>query len=93
MFKILQTNQYNGYYTIVFTYEDECFLAVGEYENDQSQLHLLDAIDQEDVTDNMLKTDYICYYSLFHDVEGHDVFQHINEVISTGIRLDQELVS
>ena len=41
----------------------------------------------------MLKTDYICYYSLFHDVEGHDVFQHINEVISTGIRLDQELVS
>ena len=93
MFKILQTNQYNGYYTIVFTYEDECFLAVGEYENNQSQLHLLDAIDQEDVTDNMLKTDYICYYSLFHDVEGHDVFQHINEVISTGIRLDQELVS
>ena len=41
----------------------------------------------------MLKTDYICYYSLFHDVEGHDVSQHINEVISTGIRLDQELVS
>ena len=93
MFKILQTNQYNGYYTIVFTYDDECFLAVGEYENNQIQLHLLDAIDQEDVTDNMLKTDYICYYSLFHDVEDHDVFQHINEVVSTGIRLEQELVS
>ena len=41
----------------------------------------------------MLKTDYICYYSLFHDVEGHDLSQHINEVISTGIQLDQELVS
>ena len=48
---------------------------------------------KKDVTDNMLKTDYICYYSLFHDVEGHDVSQHINEVISTGIQLDQELVS
>ncbi len=93
MFKIIQTNQYNGIYNIIFTYNDECFLAAGEYENDQIQLTILDAIDKEDIKENMHKTDYICYYSLFHDVEGHDVFQFIEEVLSTGIRLDNELVS
>ena len=93
MFKIMQTNQYDGIYNIVFTYNDECFLAAGEYVNDQIQLTILDAIDKEDIKENMLKTDYICYYSLFHDVEDHDVLQHIEEVLSTGIRLDKELVS
>ena len=93
MFKIMQTNQYDGIYNIVFTYNDECFLAAGEYDNDQIQLTILDAIDKEDIKENMLKTDYICYYSLFHDVEGHDVLQHIEEVLSTGLRLNQELVS
>jgi hypothetical protein len=82
-----------GIYNIVFTYKDECFLAAGEYENDQIQLIILDVIDQKDITENMLKTDYICYYSLFYDVESHDVFQHIDEVLSTGIRFVQELVS
>ncbi|WP_416826240.1 hypothetical protein [Ectobacillus polymachus] len=91
MFKIIQTNQYDGYYNIVFTFKDECFLAAGEYENDQIQLHILDSIDQKDIKENMLKTDYICYYSLFYDVEGHEVLQYIEEVLSTG--LDQELVS
>ena len=38
MFKIMQTNQYEGIYNIVFTYKDECFLATGEYENNQIQL-------------------------------------------------------
>ena len=41
----------------------------------------------------MHRTDYICYYSLFYDVADHEVFQHIEEVLSTGIRLEQELVS
>ena len=93
MFKIMQTNQNDGIYNIVFTYKDECFLAAGEYENDQIQLTILDAIDKEDIKENMHKTDYFCYYSLFQDVEGHDVLQHIDEVLSTGIRLDQELVN
>lgn len=93
MFKIIQTNQYDGYYNIVFTYKDECFLAAGEYDNNQIQLHILDSIDQKDIKENMLKTDYICYYSLFYDVEGHEVLQYIEEVLSKGIRLDQELVS
>ena len=43
MFKIMQTNQYDGYYNIVFTYKDECFLAAGDYKNDQPQLVILDA--------------------------------------------------
>ena len=50
-------------------------------------------IDKEDIKENMFKTDYICYYSLFNDVDSHDVLQHIDEVLSTGIRLDTELVS
>ena len=93
MFKIMQTNQYEGIYNIVFTYKDECFLAAGEYENNQIQLTILDAIDQEDITEDMHRTDYICYYSLFYDVDDHEVLQHIEEVLSTGIRLEQELVS
>ena len=52
MFKIMQTNQYEGIYNIVFTYKDECFLAAGEYENNQIQLTILDAIDHEDITEN-----------------------------------------
>ena len=93
MFKIMQTNLYNGIYNIIFTYNDECFLAAGEYENDQIQLTILDAIDKEDIKENMHKTDYICYYSIFHDVENHEVLQYIEEVLSTGIRLEKELVS
>lgn len=93
MFKIMQTNQYDNYYNIVFTYEDECFLAAGKYENDQIHLNILDAIDKEDIKENMLETGYICYYSLFNDVEGHGVLQHIEEVLSTGIRFDKELVN
>ena len=93
MFKIMQTNQYEGIYNIIFTYKDECFLAAGEYENNQIQLTILDAIDQKDITEDMHRTDYICYYSLFNDVEGHGVLQHIEEVLSTGIRFDKELVN
>jgi hypothetical protein len=93
MFEIMQTKQYDGYYNIVFTYEDECFLAAGEYGNNQLQLSILDAIDQEDIQENMIKNGYICYYSLFDDVEDHAVFQHIDEVLSTGIRLDKELAN
>lgn len=91
MYKIIQTKQYDGYYNIVFTYEDECFLAAGEYENNQIQLTILDAIDREDIKENMLDMNYICYYSLFHDVEGHNVLQHIDEVLSTGLGLNKEL--
>ena len=32
----------------------------------------------------MLKSDYICYYSLFHDVDKHDVLQHIDKVLEAG---------
>jgi hypothetical protein len=89
----MQTKQYDGYYNIVFTYENEYFLAAGKYENDRIELNILDAIDKEDITENMLETGYICYYSLFNDVEGHDVFQHLDEVLLyAGIRLDNELV-
>ena len=86
MFKIVQTNQYDGYYNIVFTYNEEFFLAAGQYEDDQIELVILDAIDQEDINENMLKTDYICYYSLFDDVNKHDVFQYIDKVLEVGIR-------
>ena len=55
MFKIMQTNQHNGIYNIIFTYNDECFLAAGEYVNDQIQLTILDAIDKEDIKENMHK--------------------------------------
>ena len=89
----MQTKKYDGYYNIVFTYEDEYFLAAGDYHNNQPQLSILDAIDKEDIKENMLETGYICYYSLFNDVESHDVFQHIDEVLSTGIQLDIELVN
>lgn len=88
MFQIVQTQQYEGYYNIVFTYNEEYFLAAGQYENDQIELVILDAIDQEDIKENMLKTDYICYYSLFHDVEEHDVLLHIDKVLEAGIRLN-----
>lgn len=93
MFKIMQTKQYEGNYNIVFTYEEEYFLAAGKYENDQIQLNVLDAIDKEDIKENMFETGYICYYSLFNDVERHNVFQHIDEVLSIGIRLDEQFVN
>lgn len=93
MFKIMQTQQYDNYYNIVFTYNDEYFLAAGDYENNQPQLVILDAIDHKDIKEDMLKTDYICYYSLSTDVDGHDVFKHMDEILSTGLYLDKELVS
>lgn len=89
MFKIMQTIKYDHYYNIVFTYEDEYFFAAGKYNNDQIELNILDAIDQADIKENMLETDYICYYSLFNDVEDHEVFQHIDKVLSAGLRLDK----
>lgn len=93
MFKIMQTTNNAGNYNIIFTYEDECFLASGKYENDQIQLNVLDAIDKDDIKENMLETGYICYYSLFNDVENHDVLQHIDKVFSTGIQMEKELVN
>lgn len=93
MFKIMQTTNYDGNYNIIFTYEDECFLAAGKYDNNQIQLNILDAIDKDDIKENMLETGYICYYSLFDDVEDHVVLQHIDKVLSTGIQLDKELVN
>ena len=69
------------------------FLAAGEYENNQIQLTVPDAIDQKDITEDMHRTDYICHYLLFYDVDDHEVLQHIEEVLSTGILLEQELVS
>ncbi|MFB5284116.1 hypothetical protein [Peribacillus sp. Hz7] len=93
MFNIIQTKKYDGFYNIIFTYENEYFLAAGEYENDQTQLVILDAIDKKDIKENMLKTGYISYYSLIDDVENHDVLQYIDEILSTGIQLDTELAS
>ena len=93
MFTIMQTKQYDDYFKIVFTYKDECFFAAGDYKNGQPQLVILDAIDKKDVKENMFDTDYICYYSLFNDVESHEVLQLIDEILSTGIRLGIELVS
>lgn len=93
MFKIMQTKQYDDYFKIVFTYHEECFFAAGDYKNGQPQIVILDAIDIKDVKENMFESDYISYYSLINDVESHEVLQHINEILSTGIRLDSELVS
>lgn len=93
MFKIIQTQQNDSYYNIIFTYNDECFLAAGDYKDDQPQLVILDAIDKKDIKENMPKTDYICYYSLLTDVDGHDVFKYIDELLSTELYLDKELVS
>ncbi|USK87069.1 hypothetical protein [Peribacillus asahii] len=93
MFNIIQMKKYDGFYNIIFTYENEYFLAAGEYENNQPQLVILDAIDKKDIKENMLKTNYISYYSLFDDVENHDVLQYIDEILSTGVQLDTELAS
>lgn len=92
MFNIMQTTIYDGYYTMIFTYEDECFLAAGDYQNDQPQLVILDAIDKKDLKENMLEKDYICYYSIFNDVESHPVLEHIDEIILAGIPLGEQLV-
>lgn len=92
MFKIMQTTIYNNYYTIIFTYEDEYFLVAGDYKNDQTQLVILDAIDKKDIKENMLETGYICYYSIFNDVESHPVLEYIDEILSAGFQLDEQLV-
>ena len=88
MFQILETQLNEGYYNIVFSYNEEYFLAAGQYEDDKIELVILDAIDKEDINGNMLKSDYICYYSLFHDVDKHNVLQHIDKVLEAGIRLN-----
>lgn len=63
---------------------DECLLAAGEYVKDQIQLPVLDAINQEE---EMIKSDCISYFSSFHEED----FQHLEEVLVTGIRLENEL--
>lgn len=62
--------------------KDECLLAAGQNGQD-----LLDVINQEDVNEAMLKSHYNSYFSLFHTLD----FEYIEEALSTGIRLDNEL--